>query len=169
MNTEQAAKYRSILGQFLRAYRRENQWTRLEFSKRLGVKLSLQTLATYELGTRHFSVVRLIELSEALKRDPSELLKVVHQRASAEFMAVDLDRIIANDEPSLHPLRQWAERRRDTFVGGPRQVFLNVVALPPLATLCGVAQSELVVRLREFAPESMTSRVYSAPATPEDD
>ncbi|MFK0249306.1 helix-turn-helix domain-containing protein [Amycolatopsis azurea] len=168
MNTEEAEKYRSILGEALRADRAKKQWTRLELSRRLDGNLSTQTVATYELGTRHVSVVRLVELSEALNRDPVELLREVHQRASGTFIVVDLERIVVSDEPGLHPLREWAECRLATLVAGPAHVFVSVVALPPLATLCGIAQSELLVRLREFAPDFKASRADIERATPDD-
>ncbi|WP_394360756.1 helix-turn-helix domain-containing protein [Amycolatopsis sp. SB7-3] len=169
MNTEEAGKYRSFLGEALRADRARKQWTRLEFSQRLDGNLSTQTVATYELGTRHVSLVRLIELSEALDRDPVELLREVHERASGKFIPVDLERIIVSDEPALYSLREWAECRLAALVAGPAHVFVNVAALPPLATLCGIAQPELEVRLREFAPEFKASRADIGRATPDDD
>lgn len=54
--------YQRILGEELRKLRTERGWTRKELGEKLQSGISLQTLATYELGTRQCSVVRLAEL-----------------------------------------------------------------------------------------------------------
>src|SRR3981081_3049844 len=57
-----AETYQRILGDELRKLRRQRGWTRKELNQHLQSEISLQTLATYELGTRQCSVVRLVGL-----------------------------------------------------------------------------------------------------------
>ena len=50
----------------IRSLRKQRGWTRKELNRRLQSDISLQTLATYELGTRQCSVTRLVEICVAL-------------------------------------------------------------------------------------------------------
>ncbi|MGW4399764.1 helix-turn-helix domain-containing protein [Amycolatopsis nivea] len=109
-----AEHYQRVLGDELRKLRRGRGWTRKELNAHLQSEISLQTLATYELGTRQCSVVRLVELCVAMDELPQDLLAKVHSRVFTEEpgrVRVDLRRVVAEAGPELTPLRRWAEGR----------------------------------------------------------
>ncbi|MBB4688893.1 transcriptional regulator with XRE-family HTH domain [Amycolatopsis jiangsuensis] len=109
-----AEHYQRVLGDELRKLRRGRGWTRKELNQHLQSEISLQTLATYELGTRQCSVVRLVELCVAMDELPQDLLAKVHRRVFVEEpgrIRVDLRRVITEAGPELNPLRRWAEGR----------------------------------------------------------
>ncbi|HEU5110532.1 MAG TPA: helix-turn-helix transcriptional regulator, partial [Micromonosporaceae bacterium] len=68
------ATYQRVLGDELRLLRKRRGWTRKDLNDRLRRDISLQTLATYELGTRQISVIRLVEICHALDELPHDLL-----------------------------------------------------------------------------------------------
>ncbi|GAA3574813.1 helix-turn-helix domain-containing protein [Amycolatopsis ultiminotia] len=109
-----AEHYQRVLGDELRKLRRGRGWTRKELNQHLQSEISLQTLATYELGTRQCSVVRLVELCVAMDELPQDLLAKVHRRVFVEEpgrVRVDLRRVVAEAGPELTPLRRWADGR----------------------------------------------------------
>ncbi|WP_020657397.1 helix-turn-helix domain-containing protein [Amycolatopsis benzoatilytica] len=109
-----AEHYQRVLGDELRKLRRGRGWTRKELNAHLQSEISLQTLATYELGTRQCSVVRLVELCVAMDELPQDLLAKVHSRVFTEEpgrVRVDLRRVVEEAGPELTPLRRWAEGR----------------------------------------------------------
>ncbi|EWM13370.1 hypothetical protein KUTG_03674 [Kutzneria sp. 744] len=76
--------YQRVLGDELRKLRKQRGWTRKVLQGKLQTEVSLQTLATYELGTRQCSVVRLAEICLALEALPQGIAPrtclVGHQR-----------------------------------------------------------------------------------------
>ncbi|MET7993554.1 MULTISPECIES: helix-turn-helix domain-containing protein [unclassified Amycolatopsis] len=159
-----AEHYQRILGDELRKLRRRRGWTRKELNTHLQSEISLQTLATYELGTRQCSVVRLVELCVAMDELPQDLLAKVHRRVFVEEpgrVRVDLRRVVAEASPELLPLRRWAEdrlRRGDPGAGattvssGPAEVSLDLAALERMAELCDLQVVDLISHLRKLAP-----------------
>ena len=118
-----AEHYQRVLGDELRKLRRGRGWTRKELNAHLQSEISLQTLATYELGTRQCSVVRLVELCVAMDELPQDLLAKVHSRVFTEEpgrVRVDLRRVVAEAGPELTPLRRWAEGRLQQLGVAPR-------------------------------------------------
>ena len=97
------AAYQRVLGDELRSLRKQRGWTRKELNRRLQSDISLQTLATYELGTRQCSVVRLVEICVALGVPAHEVLARVHERvfgdAPAGHLSVDLATVVADPRP----------------------------------------------------------------------
>lgn len=152
--------YQRILGDELRKLRRGRGWTRKELNRHLQSEISLQTLATYELGTRQCSVVRLVELCVAMDELPQDLLAKVHRRVFVEEpgrVRVDLHRVIAEAAPELLPLRRWAEDRlRQAADPGPdsssAEVSLDLAALERMAELCDLPTVELITHLRKLQP-----------------
>jgi len=141
--------YQRVLGEELRKLRRRRGWTRKELNQHLQSDISLQTLATYELGTRQCSVVRLVELCLAMNELPQDLLARVHRRVFADEpgkVRLDLALIVAAKEPGLLPLRRWAEDRLRQ-PGSPREVQLDPPALERMAELCGMPVNDLLTRL----------------------
>lgn len=147
--------YQRVLGDELRRLRKQRGWTRRDLNRRLQSDISLQTLATYELGTRQCSVVRLVEICLALDEVPHELLARVHQRVFSESpvgrIRIDLRQIVRDDQPSLVPLRRWARGRLTEQNGHhPPEVSLDIAALERMAELCGIETVELIARLRKI-------------------
>jgi transcriptional regulator with XRE-family HTH domain len=143
-------RYQRVLGEELRKLRRQRGWTRKELNQHLQCDISLQTLATYELGTRHCSVVRLVELCLAMDELPQDLLARVHRRMFADEpgrVRVDLAVVVADERTELLPLRRWAEDRLRQ-PGTPREVQLDPSAVERMAELCGLSTAGLLARLR---------------------
>lgn len=151
------ANYQRVLGDELRRLRKQRGWTRRDLNRRLQSDISLQTLATYELGTRQCSVVRLVEICIALDEVPHELMARVHQRVFSDSpvgrIRIDLHQVVRDAQPELLPLRRWAKGRLAELNGtpGPADVSLDISALERMAELCGLETVELIARLRTIS------------------
>jgi transcriptional regulator with XRE-family HTH domain len=150
------ATYQRVLGDELRRLRKQRGWTRRDLNRRLQSDISLQTLATYELGTRQCSVVRLVEICIALDEVPHELLARVHQRVFSDSpvgrIRIDLRKVVRDEQPELQPLRRWAKGRlADTSAPHGPDVSLDISALERMAELCGLETVELIARLRQIS------------------
>ncbi|HEY1571111.1 MAG TPA: helix-turn-helix transcriptional regulator [Pseudonocardiaceae bacterium] len=148
-----ASSYQRVLGDELRRVRKQRGWTRKELQHRLDNDISLQTLATYELGTRQCSVVRLAELCLAMDVLPHDVLARVHDRVFSDdrpgHLRVNLAKVVADPQPELLPLRRWAaDRLQQTPPGQPGEIHLDLAALEQMAALCGLDTVELISRLR---------------------
>ncbi|MGH3493457.1 MAG: helix-turn-helix domain-containing protein [Sciscionella sp.] len=148
------AAYQQALGQELRMLRRKRGWTRKDLQQRMNCEISLQTLATYELGTRQCTVLRLVELCLAMDEPAHELLERVHRRVFGERsdgrIKIDLLRVIHDDTPQLLPFRRWAKDRLSEG-SGPTDISLDKPALDMLATLCDLTTNDLISDLRAIA------------------
>ncbi|HEX6358565.1 helix-turn-helix transcriptional regulator [Actinophytocola sp.] len=150
------ATYQRVLGDELRRLRKQRGWTRRDLNHRLQSDISLQTLATYELGTRQCSVVRLVEICLALDEVPHEVLARVHQRvfldAPVGRIRIDLRKVARDSQPELLPLRRWAKGKLAEFNGHQAaEVSLDISALERMAELCGLETVELIGRLRTIS------------------
>ncbi|MEU3273180.1 helix-turn-helix transcriptional regulator [Saccharomonospora sp. NPDC006951] len=147
-----ADAYQRVLGEELRKLRKKRGWTRKELNQRLQSDISLQTLATYELGTRQCSVVRLVELCVAMDELPQNLLARVHRRVFSEEpgrVRLNLAKVVADEQPELLPLRRWATGRLAQSPG--QEVQLDISALDWMAQLCGLRTQDLMDRLRRLS------------------
>ncbi|WP_460406320.1 helix-turn-helix domain-containing protein [Actinophytocola sediminis] len=149
------ATYQRILGDELRRLRKRRGWTRRDLNQRLQSDISLQTLATYELGTRQCSVVRLVELCLAMDEVPHKLMARVHERVFDDSpvgaIRIDLRKVVRDDRRELLPLRRWAKGKLAENNGHhPPDVSLDIAALERMAELCGMETVELIARLREI-------------------
>jgi transcriptional regulator with XRE-family HTH domain len=149
------AAYWRVLGDELRHARKMHGWTRRELSERLPSGISIQTLATYELGTRQCSVVRFVEICLELDETPHELLARVHQRVFGESpvgrIGIDLREVVRDDQAALQPLRMWAKGKLTEYRGHQApEVNLDISALERMAELCGIETVELIARLRRI-------------------
>ncbi|SNR80359.1 Helix-turn-helix domain-containing protein [Haloechinothrix alba] len=156
-------RYQRILGDELRRVRKRQGWTRKELNRHLDRDISVQTLATYELGTRHCSVVRLAEICFAMDELPHDLLARVHARlftSSPGQIDVDLAKVVRDSRAELLPLRRWARDRLNRENGGRGTVVhLDPAAVERMAELCGLTTIQLLEHLRTF----------SGPDTPSDE
>lgn len=144
-------EYQRVLGEELRKLRRRRGWTRKQLNHNLQSGISLQTLATYELGTRQCSVVRLAEICAAMGEQPHEVLARVDERVysrSAGHIQINLLKVIDDAQPELLPLRRWAQDRLAKENGAAQpDVRLDLPAVERMAELCGVDTIELLSRL----------------------
>jgi transcriptional regulator with XRE-family HTH domain len=151
-----AASYQRVLGDELRRVRKQRGWTRKQLQHHLQAAISLQTLATYELGTRHCSVVRLAELCLALDVLPHDVIARVHNRVFADErpgqIRIDLAAVTSDDQPDLLSLRRWArDRLEQAEPGSSTDVYLDLAALEQMAELCGMSTVDLIGRLRALS------------------
>lgn len=152
-----AAAYQRILGDELRRLRKQRGLTRRDLNHRLQSDLSLQTLATYELGTRQCSVVRLVEICLALEESPATLLARVGERyfgdTTSGRLRVDLRKVVQADQRDLAPFQRWAAGKlaEGGDDGRPGEVSLGIGALERLAELCGLETVDLIARIRSIA------------------
>lgn len=157
-----AATYQRVLGDEIRRLRKLRGWTRKELNDRLQSDISLQTLATYELGTRQCSVPRFVEICIALNELPHELLARVHERVFTEApvgrIRLDLRKVVRDRQPELLPLRRWATGRLSEE-HGPHglEVHLDIAALERMAELCNIETIELINRLRNLGASAINS------------
>lgn len=145
--------YQRVLGDEIRLLRKRRGWTRKDLNDRMHSEISLQTLATYELGTRQVSVVRLVEICHALGELPHELLARVHERvfttAPVGRIRIDLRKIAGDHAPELLPLRRWATGKLAEEPTPPcAEVHLDIAALEQMAQLCGMRTVDLIAKLR---------------------
>ena len=148
--------YQRVLGDEIRRLRKQRGWTRKELNKRLQTEISLQTLATYELGTRQCSVVRLVEICHALDVPAHEVLARVHERffgdTPAGHLTLNLTSIAATDNPRVLPLKRWAAGRLHALPpGASPDVHLDLPALENMAQLCQLPTVELIRILRALS------------------
>ena len=150
------ATYQRVLGDELRRLRKQRGWTRRDLLRRLRSDISLQTLATYELGTRQCSVVRLVEICLALGEVPHELIARVHRRVFSDFpvgrIRIDLHKVVREAQPELLPFRRWAKGRLSEIDGrSPAEVSVDISALERMAELCGLETVALIGHLRAIS------------------
>jgi len=148
---EPSTNFAHILGDELRQIRRQRRWSRKELRRRLKQPVSLPTLASYELGTRHCSVDRLVEICEALETDAPELLRRVLQRLTSttrfECLHVDLRPVIDDNSHKLRAFRRWAEQRLATAIGPDTGIHLAPPTVEHLAELCDITTPDLIATL----------------------
>lgn len=138
------------LGDELRAARKRKGWTRRDLVRHLQVDLSLQTIATWELGTRHITAERLYYVCTALGELVEDLLARVRMRIEEPDnleLGLDLAAAALTTRARLGPVRAWAQcRLREHLVGEP-VVRLDVPALDRLAEVCELSTLDLTDRL----------------------
>ena len=156
-----AATYQRVLGDEIRRLRKLRGWTRKELNERLQSDISLQTLATYELGTRQCSVTRLVEICLALDELPHELLARVHERVFTDTpvgrIRLDLRKVVRDRQPELLSLRRWASGRLAADPGHGYEVHLDIAALERMAELCNLETVDLITRLRNLGASAVNS------------
>lgn len=135
--------FQQILGDELRALRRRRGWTRMDLLHHVKIDVSLQTLATYELGTRRISVLRLFDLCQALNELPQDLIARVHRRVAHDCLVADLSTLAGLAEPHLAPLRSWAQQQLRQS-GTTTDFRFDLSALQRMAELCSTPLPELI-------------------------
>lgn len=119
--------------------------------ERMGGTLSVQAIATYELGSRACTVVRFLELTDVLEVYPPDLLartldRIAYRRAPT--VVVDLVAIAQTSRAELLPFRRWAVAR----LAHAGHYDSTLLRLDPhgifwLAEVCGLDTAELLTQI----------------------
>lgn len=144
------SRYTRILGDEIRRRRQAVGWTRLQLLDHLPVDISLQTLATYELGTRRLAADRLDEIARALGTHAHLILADVDERAYIKpgGYRINLGDLANTRRLDLSPARRWAAIQAE-LVGGT-ELELTTHALDALAGLCNLDRASLLDALDEL-------------------
>jgi transcriptional regulator with XRE-family HTH domain len=143
------------IGEELRRAREATGWSRLQLVSRLPSGIGDRTLLSYEHGTRHLTVIRLIEICRALSVAAPTLLNQALQRARIHLqnlvLQIDLRHLLNDKNDRFRPMHQWARNKLNEYPNG-------IVELPPssvreLATFVGCTYHELADYLARFIPE----------------
>lgn len=131
----------------LRHARERRGLSRAAFLAESGLDIAVQTLATYEHGTRAVGLSQLFTLCRALEIDPIALLNRVYRTVGGTDteIRVDLGKLAQSADPRLRPLRVWARLRvRDRPSGEDIEVAFGTEALDGMAGLCRMDHAEFV-------------------------
>ncbi len=157
LNTEDKETADAIargIGEELRHRREVQGYSRAKLVERLPSGIGDRTLLAYEHGLRQITVIRLVELSEALDTGAPIVLGQGLQRAGVTLeqipLRVDLPRLLESTTPQARPLHQWAKNRMKDSENGVVDV------LPPgvreLAASVGFPHQDLAGQLAKFLP-----------------
>jgi transcriptional regulator with XRE-family HTH domain len=148
--------FMKALGDELRAGRKRRGWTRRQLLNRAPFDVSLQTVATWELGTRHISAERLYQLCDLLGEPAEDLLARVRQRIQrripgtpAPELLLDIAAATRTTRARLAPIRAWARCRQHHQPTASAVVALDNATLNSLAQLCELTTADLTVRLTQ--------------------
>lgn len=164
---EQKEAFARMLGDEIRKARKDLRWTRAQLRDALlyhtGEDLSVQTLGTWELGTRAISAIRLVEVCMVLDVPVHELLRRASVRTFGDpvrdapgYVEVDLRALSSTSDPRLYQLRQWAAVRlyqRPIFLYSSVES-LGRHAIDALAALTGIDEVELLRALLDLANDA---------------
>lgn len=155
-----------LLGARLRRLREARGWTRLQMVSVGELDIGMQTLATYEYGSREMPVGRLFQLAETLLVRPQDLIAPVCDRVSgwragdgprpADGVTIDLRELAVEQRPILAPARRWARawlrHTVNKHPSWPVYVELSSAAIASLAFVCGTDPTTVIAALRSPCP-----------------
>jgi transcriptional regulator with XRE-family HTH domain len=143
------------LGDELRRAREERGWSRAQFVVRLPSGIGDRTLLAYEHGLRHLTVIRLLELCEALEVVADSTLIKALQRARLFLenlvLTVDLRELASSGNFKFRPMVQWARNKLNKHPDGVVEV--TPAGVIELADFIGCAHHELANYLARFIPK----------------
>jgi hypothetical protein len=143
------------IGQELRSVREALGWSRGQVVAALPSGIGDRTLLSYDHGTRHLTVVRLIEICRVLGFDAPLLLRQALQRAriylDSMALRIDLKALANSRNEQFRPMVQWA---RNTLNDNPSGIVdVEPVVVENLARFIGCRPAELATYLSRFLPE----------------
>lgn len=143
------------IGKELREAREALDLSRGQLVACLPSRIGDRTLLSYEHGTRHLTVLRLIEIARAVGIPAPTLLSLALQKATVELanlvLQVDLKALLNDRSAKYRPMIQWARNKLNTNPDGI--VKLSPSSVKELATFAGYSYRELANHLAKFAPE----------------
>ncbi|HEX6360493.1 helix-turn-helix transcriptional regulator [Actinophytocola sp.] len=146
------------LGEELRRARETKGWSRAQFVARLPSGIGERTLLAYEHGLRQLTVIRLVELCEALGVTPPGTLTVALQKAGEYLhnleLQVDLRLLLADRGNKFRSIFPWARNRLTEEPEGI--IELAPSAVRELAAFIGYPHDDLAGYLAKFTPEEQS-------------
>jgi hypothetical protein len=143
------------VGEELRRTREALGWSRARLVRLLPSGIGDRTLLSYEHGSRHCTVVRLIEITRAMEVDTTILLSRALQRARIHVetmtLHVDLRKLLRDKNANFRPMFQWARNALNEHPDGVACVEPAVVR--HLALFTGCSHRDLANYLTRFTPE----------------
>jgi transcriptional regulator with XRE-family HTH domain len=155
------------IGEELRRVREGVGWSRGQLVAQLPSGIGDRTLLSYEHGTRHLTVLRLIELCHPLGIAAPMLLNQALQRARIHLhnlvLRVNLSHLLNDRNEKFRPMHRWARNKLAETPNG-------VAELPPssvreLAAFVGCSYNDLANHLAKFVPEDTDGKPDDAAAS----
>jgi transcriptional regulator with XRE-family HTH domain len=154
------------IGEELRRAREAAGWSRLHLVSRLPSGIGDRTLLSYEHGTRHLTVLRLIELCHALGAAAPTLLNHALQRGRIHLqnlvLRIDLRFLLDDRSDKFRPMHQWARNKLNETPDGVAE--LSPSSVRELATFVGCTYTELTNHLAKFIPKESIQGQTVSPA-----
>ncbi|MFL6127245.1 helix-turn-helix domain-containing protein [Actinophytocola sp.] len=143
------------LGEELRRTREARGWSRAQLVGMLPSGIGDRTLLSYEHGTRHLTVLRLIELCNALGVAADTVVAHALQRARIHLenqnLRIDLRVMLRDSSDKFRPMAQWARNKLNETPDGIAE--LAPAAARELAIFAGYTVRELADYLAMFVPD----------------
>lgn len=153
------------LGEELRRAREARGWSRAQLVELLPSRIGERTLLSYEHGGRQLTVLRLIELSEALGVPASVVFAQALQRARLYLhnlvLRVDLRQLLKNGNSTYRSVFPWALNRLHDSEDGVIEV--TPTGVRELAAFIGRTVVELSTYLTKFTPQDVGKEVEPVP------
>lgn len=145
------------LGNELRLAREQYGLTRLRLVERLPSRIGDRTLASYERGTRHPTVLRFIEICHGIGLDPGLMLSRALQRARIHVATINLQldlHELLRDCATSRKFRSMAPWVRNTLQQNPSGIVeVQPVVVRNLAAFVGSTASDLADYFAGFVPD----------------
>jgi transcriptional regulator with XRE-family HTH domain len=146
------------LGEELRRARETKGWSRAQFVSLLPSGIGERTLLAYEHGIRQLTVIRLVELCDALGVTPPGTLTLALQKAEVYLqnleLQVDLRLLLADHGNKFRSIFPWARNRLTEEPDGI--IELAPSAVRELAAFIGYPHDDLAGYLAKFTPVEPT-------------
>lgn len=143
------------VGEELRRAREAKGWTRGYFVKQLPSGIGARTLLSYEHGTRHLTVLRLVEVCKVLETAAPHVLGLALQRAriclNRLALWVDLRLLVADNTTQFRSMILWAHNKLIEHPDGIVEVTPSAVR--EMATMMSATHGDLAVYLTRFTPD----------------
>lgn len=142
------------VGEELRRSREAKGWTRDQLVKRLPSGIGSRTLLSYEHGTRHLTLLRFVEVCQALETAAPHVLGLALQRARIYLnriaLWVDLRLLVADNTTQFRSMILWAHNKLIEHPDGIVEVTPSAVR--EMATMMSATAGDLAVYLTRFTP-----------------
>jgi transcriptional regulator with XRE-family HTH domain len=147
------------IGEELRRRREDAGWSRAQLVALLPSGIGDRTLLSYEHGTRHLTVLRLIELCRPLDTTASALLSSALRRARIYVenldLRINLHALVADDTAEFRPMGQWARNKLTHCPNGIVEIGPAVIG--EIALFMGCDHRRLAAYLARFISDDATA------------
>lgn len=137
------------LGEVLKKARESRGWDRDQLARMLRSHIEPRTVASYEYGSRHMTVWRMVEIAHCLDSTAARLVGEAESKVpglSNVPICVSVQRIMNDDTDGFEPVHQWARNR---FREGARELLLSPDTVREMAAVVGLSHPLLTVYLFE--------------------